>query len=232
MNRHGMDDSLLVNEVFCSIQGEGTRAGLACVFVRLTGCHLRCAYCDTEHAFHEGQRRAVDDVVAEVESFGCDLVEITGGEPLLQAAVHGLMSRLCDAGRTVLVETDGACDISACDPRAIRIMDIKTPASGEADRNLWTNITHLTSCDEVKLVICDRGDYEWSRDVVRRHDLPRRVSAVLFSAASFVAPGTEIAGVAGLAIRDLAQWVLADRLGVRLQAQLHKLIWDPTTRGV
>ncbi len=240
-----MSQTLLVNEVFFSIQGESTWAGLPCVFVRLTGCHLRCAYCDTEYAFHEGRKREIEDILREVEAIcgeagrtrpdeptGCPLVEITGGEPLLQPNVHVLMRRLCDAGKTVLIETDGVCDISACDPRVIRIMDIKTPGSGEAERNNWNNLAHLTKRDEVKFVICSREDYEWSRDVIRKHALDQRVNAVLMSAAAPMAATHEIAGVAGLSLRLLAEWVLADRLPVRVQTQLHKLIWDPMTRGV
>jgi 7-carboxy-7-deazaguanine synthase len=229
-----MTPTLRINEVFYSIQGESTRAGLPCVFIRLTGCHLRCNYCDTEYAFHEGDRGTIDDVLGEAEriSGGCDLVEITGGEPLLQPAVHPLMTRLCDAGKTVLLETSGACDISACDPRVIRIMDLKTPGSGEAHRNLWSNLEHLTPRDEVKFVLCDRFDYEWACDAIRKYDLPGRVNAVLMSAAAAMPPGREIAGVSGLSMRDLAEWVLADRLPVRLQTQLHKLIWDPMARGV
>ena len=226
--------SLLINEVFFSIQGEGTRAGLPCVFVRLRGCHLRCAYCDTAYAFHEGDRRTLDDVVAEGERLGpgCDLWQVTGGEPLLQPAVHALMGRLCDAGRTVLLETSGACDLSPCDPRVIRIMDLKTPGSNEAHRNDWANVDRLSHRDEVKFVLTDRTDYEWARRVVAEHDLSRRVAAVLFSPAAAMPASSEIAGVPGLSLTDLAHWVLDDRLPVRVQTQLHKLIWDPMARGV
>jgi len=225
-------NSLMINEVFYSIQGESTWSGLPCVFIRLMGCHLRCGYCDTAYAFHEGQRRSVDDLVAQTQEFDCPLVEVTGGEPLLQPGVHVLMKKLCDLGKTVLIETSGACDISACDSRVIRIMDLKTPGSGEADRNLWANIDHLTRRDEVKFVVCDREDYLWSRDVIQRYRLHDRVKAVLLSAAETVEPNGELAGVEGLAMRELAQWVMADRLPVRLQTQLHKLIWDPAMRGV
>ena len=226
--------SLLINEIFHSIQGESTWAGRPCVFVRLTGCNLRCSYCDTEYAFYEGARRTVDQVIAEVERIGdgCALVEITGGEPLLQPAVHPLMSRLCDLGKTVLLETDGNRDISVCDERVIRIMDLKTPGSGEVERNRWENIEHLTRRDEVKFVLCDRGDYEWMRDVLAKHRLHERVNAVLVSAVAEMPPGREIAGVAGLSLRELAEWVLEDHLPVRVQTQLHKLIWDPMARGV
>lgn len=227
-----MTDALHITEIFHSIQGESTWAGCPCVFVRLTGCHLRCRYCDTEYAFHEGQRRSIDSIVDEVVAFATPLVEITGGEPLLQPGVHVLMKRLCDLGRTVLLETSGACDISTCDPRVIRILDIKTPGSGESDRNLWSNLDCLTERDEVKFVITDRADYEWSREVIQRHDLAARVRAVLFSAVFEQAPGLEIAGCRGLPLEDLARWILEDGLPVRLQAQLHKFIWHPQTRGV
>lgn len=224
--------NLMINEVFHSIQGESTWAGLPCVFIRLMGCHLRCAYCDTEYAFHEGERRGIDDLVAEVERYGTPLVEVTGGEPLLQPNVHPLMVRLCDAGKTVLIETSGACDISACDSRVIRIIDLKTPGSGEAERNDWANIDRLNERDEVKFVVCDRQDYEWASQVIRRYDLASRVNAVLMGAAAPMAATKEIVGVAGLSASDLAAWILEDHLPVRMQTQLHKVIWDPMTRGV
>jgi len=227
-----MPQTLFINEVFFSIQGESTRAGMPCVFVRLTGCHLRCCYCDTEYAFHEGARRTIESVIDQVNGYTCDLVEVTGGEPLLQPNVHGLISPLCEAGKTVLVETSGACDITQCDERAIRIMDIKTPDSGEMDRIDLAILDHLRAIDEVKFVICSRRDYEWSREFLRTHRLYERVAAVLFSPAHGVSGGTEVLGITGLSLRDLAQWILADRLPVRLQTQLHKTIWDPMTRGV
>jgi 7-carboxy-7-deazaguanine synthase len=226
-------DTIRVNEVFFSIQGESTWAGCPCVFVRLTGCHLRCGYCDTEHAFREGSARPIDEIVEEVCSHPCRLVEITGGEPLNQAGVHDLIRRLCDRGWTVLIETSGAVDVSACDPRAIRIMDLKTPGSGECERNLWSNIERLTLRDEVKFVITDRTDYEWARDVIARHSLAERVNAVLLSPVSEQLPGLEIRGCAGLEPRELAEWILTDGIpGVRMQMQLHKVIWDPQVRGV
>lgn len=226
--------TLLINEIFHSIQGESTWAGLPCVFVRLTGCHLRCHYCDTEYAFHEGTRHEIDEVLAQVRHMAGNgrLVEVTGGEPLLQPNVHELMRRLADEGFTVLIETSGAGDISRCDPRVIRIMDLKTPGSGEEQRNLWSNIDHLTQRDEVKFVLCSREDYLWARQVIIKHRLPQRVHAVLMGAVAPMKPGLEIAGVDGLSLRELAEWVLADGLPVRLQTQLHKLIWDPMTRGV
>lgn len=227
-------DTLRINEVFYSIQGESTWAGCPCVFVRLSGCHLRCRYCDTEYAFKEGTSRAIDDIIEEVCSHPCELVEITGGEPLLQKRVHQLMSRLCDHGRTVLIETSGACDISVCDPRVIRIMDLKTPGSGEADRNLWSNIEHLKLRDEVKFVITDQADYEWARDVIQRYDLGHKVKAVLMSPVFEQPAGLEIFGCPSLSPRVLAEWMLADNLppNVRMQTQLHKHIWEPHTRGV
>lgn len=227
-----MEPTLRITEVFHSIQGESTWSGQRCVFVRLTGCHLRCHYCDTEYAFHGGQNRPLDQIIDEVERHGCDLVEVTGGEPLLQKAVHPLMTRLCDRGKTVLLETSGACDISPCDPRVIRIMDVKTPGSGEAGRNDWANMQRLTRQDEVKFVLCDRADYDWAKEVMVRYDLGRRVKAVLMGSATAMPRGLEIAGVPGLPLAELAQWVLLDRLEVRLQTQLHKIIWDPLARGV
>lgn len=228
------DGTLMINEVFYSVQGESTYAGLPCVFIRLMGCHLRCGYCDTEYAFHEGARRSIDDIIAEAEqlSGSCGLYEVTGGEPLLQPNVHGLMTRLCDLGKTVLIETSGACDISPCDPRVIRIMDLKTPGSGEAERNHWPNIEQLNDRDEVKFVLCSREDYEWARDVIVKHGLDERVHAILVSAVHETPPGKELPGSTGLALHDLTRWVLEDRLPVRVQTQLHKLIWDPSTRGV
>lgn len=227
-----MTDTLVINEIFHSIQGESTRAGLPCVFVRLTGCHLRCHYCDTEYAFHEGAKQTLDNIVSQVQQFNCDLVEITGGEPLLQPNVHPLMTRLCDDGKTVLLETSGACDIGDCDGRVIRIMDLKAPGSGESDRNDWSNIAKLNERDEVKFVICDRADYEWSVDVINKYDLSNRVAVVLIGAVAEMAPGKEIAGTPGLPMRELAKWILADRLPVRMQSQMHKWIWDPLARGV
>ena len=212
---------LTVNEIFHSIQGESTYAGEPCVFVRLTACDLRCSWCDTPYAFYEGKKMSVDDVVAEVERFGCPLVEVTGGEPLLQRDVYPLMDRLLDAGKTVLIETGGHRSIADVPPRVIRIMDVKCPGSGEADKTDWNNLQRLTPCDQVKFVIKDRADYEFARDVVVRESLATRVEAVLFS---------PVHGV--LDARQLAEWILADRLPVRLQLQAHKFIWPPDTRGV
>jgi len=231
------EPTLYINELFYSLQGESTYAGLPCVFVRLRGCHLRCNYCDTEYAFHEGDKRTVDQVIEQCFALtggaeGCDLYEITGGEPLLQRGVHPLMTKLCDLGKTVLIETSGACDIGTCDPRVIRIMDLKTPGSGEVERNDWSNIDKLNKRDEVKFVLTSRADYDWMKGVLDEHELAEKVGAVLVSAVNEVKPGLEIMGVPGLAIRNLAEWLLADRLPVRFQTQLHKLVWDPLARGV
>lgn len=224
--------TLKVNEIFLSIQGESTRAGVPCVFVRLTGCPLRCRYCDTEYAFREGEVLTVDAVVEEVVKYNAPLVEMTGGEPLAQRNVHPLMSRLCDLGRTVLIETSGAIDISGCDPRVIRIVDIKTPGSGEHEKNLWSNVACLHNSDEVKFVITDRQDYDWAKMVIEEHNLADQCAAVLMSPVFEQPPGLEIAGCEEMPARRLAEWILADRLPVRMQLQMHKFIWDPQTRGV
>ena len=213
--------TLTVNEIYESIQGESTWAGLRCVFVRTTFCDLRCNYCDTAYAFYKGDKRELGEVIAQVEAFGCSLVEITGGEPLLQKNVLPLMAALCDSGHTVLLETSGAHDISVVDPRVHRIMDLKTPGSGMCGRNLLSNVEQLTARDEVKFVIGSREDYEWSRGMVREHDLARRCGQVLFST---------IFG--RLAPVDIVNWMVADRLPVRFQLQMHKFIWDPAAKGV
>jgi 7-carboxy-7-deazaguanine synthase len=214
-------DSLLINEIFYSIQGESTRAGCPCVFVRLTGCNLRCSWCDTEYAFSEGRKMTVAEVSERVMGYRCELVEVTGGEPLLQAAVYPLVDALLAAGKTVLIETSGASDISGLDPRAIRIMDLKCPGSGEADRNLWSNLDRLAPHDEIKFVVSDRADYEWARGVILERKLASRVNAILLSCA-----------FDRLAPASLAAWILEDRLPARLQLQIHKHIWHPRARGV
>ena len=212
---------LTVNEIFHSIQGESTYAGTPCVFVRLTACDLRCSWCDTPYAFHEGRKMSIDDVLLAVEGYGCRVVEITGGEPLLQADVYPLMNRLLATGKTVLIETGGHRSIEHVPDGVIRIVDVKCPASGEADRMDWVNLQRVTPSDQVKFVIKDRADYEYARDVVAREALSGRVAAVLFS---------PVHGV--MDARALAEWILADRLAVRLQLQAHKFIWPPDTRGV
>ena len=204
---------LRITEIFLSLQGESRSAGRPTVFVRLTGCPLRCDYCDTEYAFRGGTWMALEEVLERVDAFGVPYVCVTGGEPLAQNACPGLVSALCDRGYRVSVETSGALDCSVLDPRAIKVMDLKTPASGELHRNRYENLDHLTSEDELKLVICDRGDYEWARDLLRQRGLADRCE-VLFSPCY----GRQDP-------RDLAEWVLADRLPVRLQLQLHKLLW-------
>lgn len=213
--------NLKINEIYFSVQGESTWAGLPCVFVRLTACDLRCSYCDTEYAFYEGKKRTLEDILAETLSFDCPLVEITGGEPLLQKNVLPLMGALCDAGKTVLIETSGAHDISKIDPRVHRIMDLKTPSSGECARNLPENIGHLGAGDEVKCVIGSREDYEWSREQIRRHELAQKVRAVLLS---------PIFGK--IEPRQIVEWMLEDKLPARFQLQMHKFIWEPRARGV
>ena len=213
-------ERLRINEIFHSIQGEGTRAGRPCVFIRLTGCHLRCNYCDTEYAFYQGGWMALDEIMARVRDYGCGMVEVTGGEPLLQPAVYPLMERLCDEFETVLLETSGAMLIDKVDPRVIRIVDFKCPSSGEVERICWDNAGLLRAADEVKFVIGDREDYDWSKAAVNEHDLLSRCP-VLFSPVFDVLPPME-----------LAEWMLRDKLEVRLQPQLHKFIWSPETRGV
>jgi 7-carboxy-7-deazaguanine synthase len=215
------EKKLTINEIYFSVQGESTWAGLPCVFVRLTFCDLRCTYCDTEYAFYEGKKQSLGEIVDTVLQYDCSLVEITGGEPLLQKNVLPLMTMLADTNCIVLLETSGAHDIAPVDPRVHRIMDLKTPGSGEVERNLFSNIEHLTSRDEVKFVIGSREDYEWSRARLREHRLVDRCRAVLFS---------PIFG--RIDPREIVEWILADKLPVRFQLQMHKFIWTPTQRGV
>ncbi len=212
---------LTVTEIFHSIQGESTRAGEPCVFVRLTACDLRCSWCDTPYAFYEGRKMSIDDVVAQVRGYGCPLVEITGGEPLLQRDVYPLMDRLLDEGCNVMLETGGHLSTEQVPAGVTTILDVKCPASGEAGKNHWPNVERLRRGDEVKFVIADRGDYEYARGVVEQHGLAARARAVLFS---------PVHGV--LDPKDLAAWILGDRLAVRLQLQVHKYIWGATARGV
>lgn len=200
-----------ITEIFYSIQGESTRAGLPCVFVRLTGCNLRCGWCDTEYAFQGGSEMSLGEILGEVKRFDCRLVEITGGEPLLQAEVHPLMTGLAEAGYTVLLETSGSIDISDVDPRVIKIVDLKCPGSGECDSNLWENLARLSPKDEVKFVVKDRADFDWACAVVRERDLTAR-HAILIS---------PVHGV--LDPRSLSEWILESGLDLRLQLQIHKL---------
>lgn len=213
-------ERLKVNEIFYSIQGESTFAGRPCVLVRLTGCQMRCTWCDTEYSFYEGAWMRVEDVISEVLAFDCPLAEVTGGEPLLQPGVHPLMSALCDRGLVVLLETGGGLDISSVDPRVRRIVDLKCPASGEASNNHWPNIDALRPTDEVKLVLADRGDYEWARDAIRKHRIDRRCTVHLSPVWDALKPA------------ELASWVLEDRLPARVSMQLHKALWGAETRGV
>jgi 7-carboxy-7-deazaguanine synthase len=215
------EDTLVVHEIYASIQGESTFAGLPCTFVRTTGCNLRCVWCDTPQAFYGGRRMRREEVLARALSFGTQLVELTGGEPLLQPGVLPLMSELCDAGRTVLVETSGEADVSRVDSRVHKIVDLKCPGSGESHRNRWTNLGHIGPGDEIKFVLADRGDYEWMREVIRERRLIERTPKLLASTV-----------FGRLAVRDVVAWVLEDKLPVRVQVQLHKIVWSPDATGV
>jgi 7-carboxy-7-deazaguanine synthase len=210
-----------INEIFYSVQGESTFAGRPCVFVRLTACDLRCSWCDTPYAFHEGTKRPIEDVLGDVARFDCPLVEVTGGEPLLQEDVYPLMEALIARGKTVLLETGGHRSTARVPAQVITILDLKCPGSGESARTDWENLGRLRPHDEVKFVIKDRADYEYARDAVVRHALDRRAAAIHLS---------PVHGV--LDPKALSEWVLADRLPVRVQLQLHKYIWSPDTRGV
>lgn len=213
-------ERLRVNEIFYSIQGESTFAGRPCVLVRLTGCQMRCTWCDTEYSFYEGRWMRVDEVIKEVLAYGCPLAEVTGGEPLLQPGVHTLMGGLCDRGLEVLLETGGGLDISGVDPRVRRIVDLKCPGSGEAENNHWPNLRDLRATDEVKLVVQDRGDYEWARNAIREHGIDRLCTVHLSPVWSALEPA------------ELAAWVLEDRLPARVSLQLHKTLWGGEERGV
>jgi len=207
-----------VNEVFFSIQGESTYAGKPCVFVRLTGCNLRCPYCDTTYAYDEGEEMSVEDVVGRVEEFECDLVEVTGGEPLLQDETPELIKQLLDDGFEVMVETNGTVDIGRVDERAVKIMDIKCPSSGGTV--LWSNIDKLNPLDEVKFVIGDFEDYQWAVETMRKYDLPGLVTVMMYPVFGKLDPGR------------LAEWMLKDKLDARLGLQMHKVIWGPDAKGV
>ena len=209
-----------ITEIFHSIQGESSYAGQPCVFVRLTGCPLRCTWCDTDYAFYGGHECSIDEVLAKVQTYGCRLVEVTGGEPLVQPESLPLMTRLCDAGYTVLLETSGAVDIAPVDPRVHVILDVKCPGSGMTDRMHWPNLSQLAAKDEAKFVLADRADYDWAREILTQYDLASRCP-VLFSPV-----------FGSLDVRQLAEWTLADRLPVRFQLQIHKYIWAPDMRGV
>jgi 7-carboxy-7-deazaguanine synthase len=226
-----MKQALRVVELFRSIQGESTWAGLPCVFVRLAGCNLQCSYCDTRYASEEpGAETAVDEVCARVEGMATRLVCLTGGEPLLQEAAPAIASRLMESGHTVLVETNGTLDISRLPANTIRVMDVKCPGSGECGKTLMSNLSHLKPHDEVKFVLCDRRDFDWAADFVRRQRLTDRCH-VLFACAVTHLAGTSSAPDTATP-RRLAQWVLDAGLPVRLQLQLHKILWPERTRGV
>lgn len=209
-----------VTEIFHSIQGESSYVGQPCVFVRLTGCPLRCTWCDTDYAFYGGGECSADEILKKIGSFGCRLVEVTGGEPLAQPESIPFIARLCDAGYTVLIETSGAVDIGPVDQRAHLILDVKCPGSGMTDRMHWPNLDKLSTKDEAKFVLADRQDYDWARDIMTRYDLANRCSVLMSPVFGVLEP------------RRLAEWVLADRLPVRFQLQIHKFIWAPEMRGV
>ncbi len=209
-----------INEIYTSIQGESTWAGLPCVFIRTSGCNLRCNYCDTTFAYNEGKEMSLPQILRKVESYGLPLVELTGGEPLLQPESPQLVRELCEKNYTVLVETSGSIDISSLDPRCIRIMDLKCPSSGEMESMHWDNIRHLRPRDEIKFVIGDERDFYWSLNVIRQHQLDQKCS-ILFACVF----GT-------LSPKLLAEWMLQEKVNARLQLQLHKYIWDPKQRKV
>jgi 7-carboxy-7-deazaguanine synthase len=211
---------LLIHEIYRSVQGESTFAGLPCVFVRLSVCDARCVWCDTPHAFTQGTARPPAEILQQVQSYHCPLVEITGGEPLLQEEVFGLMVELADQGITVLVETSGAHDVNRVDPRVHIIMDLKCPDSGECEGNRWANLDVLKSTDQIKFVLASRRDFDWAVDTIRTHNLDRRFTVLLSPVFGAVEP------------LQLAEWLLASGLNVRMQLQLHKYIWDPQARGV
>lgn len=213
-------DKLVINEIFHSIQGESSYMGRPCVFVRLTYCNIRCSYCDTAYAFHEGKEMTIDEIAHTVSGYGCKLVEITGGEPLYQENVHPLMKRLCDEYYEVLLETGGSLDISVVDPRVKRIVDFKCPSSKMMKHNLWENIRHLKSGDEVKFVIGTREDYDWAKNMIGEHEIAKRCPVLMSVVFGELEPVT------------LSEWILADKLNVRFQLQMHKYIWSPETRGV
>jgi 7-carboxy-7-deazaguanine synthase len=211
---------LEVTEIYKSVQGESTYMGLPCVFIRLTGCNLRCVWCDTPHAFYDGKKLSIHQIIDEVKLYDIKLVEITGGEPLLQKEVFPLMESLLEKKFKVMLETSGSLAINNVPAKVIKIIDLKCPGSGEENKNLWENLNHLTSTDEIKFVIADKADYEWSKKVLQDYDLDKKVP-VLFS------PVFE-----KLKLKDLTEWILEDNLPVRLHTQLHKYIWDQKTIGV
>jgi len=215
-----LDSKLLVNEIILSIQGEGTRAGVPCVLVRLTGCNLDCSWCDTQHARTEGIEMSIDDILASVSRLDCPLVELTGGEPLTQPNANELLTAFCEAGFETLLETNGSLDISGVDPRVVRIVDIKCPDSGQSDQIFWSNIRQLRPDDEAKFVIASRRDYDFARDAVKKRSLCDLCIVIFSPVADRLAPA------------DLAEWTLNDKLRVRMGIQLHKIVWPEARRGV
>ncbi len=211
---------LKINEIYFSVQGESSRAGLPCVFVRLTYCNLRCTYCDTEYAFYEGEDRSVDEIINEVKKYDCNLVEITGGEPLVQEESINLMKKLCNEGFDVMLETAGNMPISNIDDRVNIIMDLKCPSSGMMKKNLYENINHLKKTDELKFVIGDREDYKWTKDIMNKYNLNSKCEILLSVVFGELEP------------LSLVNWILEDKLNVRFQLQMHKFIWHPETKGV
>lgn len=211
---------LKINEIFYSIQGESTYAGERCVFVRLTGCNLRCTYCDTEYAFYDGEDLQIDSIIEKIESYNCNLVEITGGEPLLQNGVYTLMTKLCDKDFTVLLETSGSLSIEKVDSRVTNILDFKTPSSKMDKKNYFNNVDYLKPNDEVKFVLGSREDYDWAKSIITKYKLDKKVT-VLFSSV-----------FGKIEHEELVNWILEDKLNVRYQLQMHKYIWDPDKTGV
>ena len=217
---HTSDDTLVINEIFYSIQGESSYAGLPCVFIRLTYCNIRCSYCDTAYAFEEGNEMTIQSIVDSVQRFDCRLVEVTGGEPLFQKNALTLLSRLCNDGYEVLLETGGSLDIGVVDPRVKKIVDFKCPSSKMANKNLWKNVEYLQNGDEVKFVIGTREDYDWAKEVVARYEIRKRCPVLMSVVFDELEP------------IQLAEWILKEKLDVRFQLQMHKYIWHPETRGV
>jgi 7-carboxy-7-deazaguanine synthase len=246
-----MSESLVVNEIYLSVQGESTWAGLPCIFIRLTACNLRCSYCDTAYAFTEGGRKSVDDICAQVDELAAPfaktgnvgsqrlpLIELTGGEPLLQKSSIGLMSRFCDSGYTVLLETSGAHDVSGVDGRVRKIMDLKSPSSGESERIRWENLNHLSPMDEIKFVLGSVEDYEWMKEIIQERQLSQRCP-LLVSWVHPLAPEQQDPSLhrfpedhTPIARKDLVERIIADALPVRFQIQMHKVVWAPEERAV
>lgn len=215
-----MENLLKVNEIYLSIQGESTQAGLPCVFVRLTYCNLRCTYCDTEYAFYEGKDYTIDQVIKEIGKYDCQLVEVTGGEPLVQEECKDLMNRLCNEGYVVMLETGGSLPVKDVDQRVMIIMDFKCPSSGMMKKNLYENINYIKPTDEIKFVVGNREDYEWSKEIIEKYNLSSKCNILFSVVFGELEPVT------------LVGWILEDKLNVRFQLQMHKFIWAPDTKGV